>query len=754
MNSPPSSSDDRSGLNPESASSAAFEQLHRGLQRWLWKQGWTSLRPIQEKAIAPILDGTHDVLLSAPTAGGKTEAAFLPITSRLATGDAPNLCLCVSPLKALINDQYDRLVDLCGSADIPVWKWHGDVAQGHKKKFLDTPSGVLLITPESLEAHLVRRGSGSAELFGGMLYAVVDELHAFVGSDRGKQLQSLLHRLDLLNGRRIPRVALSATLGDMALAAEFLRPGAGAKVLRIEGRGAGQELKLLQRGYRRRAPSLSLHPVDDDAPSETRDEMLGDLHEIAAHLFRVLRGSDNLIFANSRTNVEILSDGLRTLSERAGVPNEFLPHHGNLSKELREHAEERLKSESQPGNVIATTTLEMGIDVGVVKSIAQIGNPPSVASMRQRLGRSGRKENEPATLRIYVTEEAHAPDRLPQDALRAQTVQSVAMVQLMLDGWVEPPDIASQSLSTLVQQVLALTAQYGGIRASEAWSVLCRDGPFALDSEERFANLLRTMGRQELLAQASDGLLVLGIRGERIVDHYEFYAAFFTPQEFQLNHEGRQLGSLPITKPVTQRSHLVFGGRRWEVVDVDAQARIIVVRPSRGGRPPIFDGGPAAVHDQVRAQMLEVYRSDQPPGFADATAQELLGEGRQYFRSAGLEHRQIVPTDTGCLFFPWVGDKAMNTLELLLGAQGVVVSNDGVSLNIRATEVQIRRASDDLLRKGLPSAHTLAQAVENKFIGKYDEFLPEDLLAQSYASARLDIESAREALLALTADAE
>ena len=119
-----------------------------------------------------------------------------------------------------------------------------------------------------------------------------------------------------------------------------------------------------------------------------------------------------------------------------------------------------------------------------------------------------------------------------------------------------------------------------------------------------------------------------------------------------------------------------------------------------------------------------------------------------------IRDRQIVPTDTGCLLFPWVGDKTMNTLELLLGAQGLAVSNDGVSLNIRATEMQTRRASADLLRKGLPPAHTLAHAVENKAIGKYDEFLPEDLLAQSYASARLDTDSARDTLLALVDGAE
>ena len=745
MSSPPSSSDspDRP---PESSASSAFERLDEGVQRWLWKQGWKSLRPIQEAAVAPIMEGDHGVILAAPTAGGKTEAAFLPIVSRLAGTDVNAMCVCVSPLKALINDQYERLVDICGAANVPVWRWHGDVGQSHKNGFLNAPTGVLLITPESLEAHLVRRGPQAKSLFGNILYVVVDELHAFMGTDRGKQLQSLLHRLDLINRRAVPRVALSATLGDMNLAADFLRPMSGSAVVRIEEDGDGQELKLLQRGYRRRPPDLTAGSASDGGHSEPLNEQLDDLHDIAAHLFKVLRGSDNLIFANSRTNVEFFADLLRRMSEKARVPNEFLPHHGSLSQELREYAERELKKESRPGNIVATTTLEMGIDVGTVRSIAQIGNPPSVASMRQRLGRSGRDQHEAAILRIYISEQDGGTALVPQDSLRAQTVQSIAMVQLMLDGWLEPPDNQILNLSTLIQQLLAIVAQHGGVRAPEAWSVLCGEGPFRLRDQKQFTALLRSMGERELLTQTSDGLLVLGLRGERIVDHYEFYAAFFTPQEFQLAHEGRSLGNLPITKPVTPNSHLIFGGRRWEVVDVDIGGKVISVKPSKGGRPPMFDGGPAPVHDKVRQQMFEVYRVEHRPSFTDATAQALLKEGRQYFRTSGLERRQIVETSTGCHVFPWVGDKTMNTLELLLATRGITITNEGMSLNSKCSEAELLLAVQDLLQAGLPTPNALAAVVANKFIGKYDEFLSEELLNENFASARLDVDGARGAL--------
>lgn len=718
----------------EGGDSDAFARLDRGLQRWMWKKGWKELRQIQESAIGPILEGKRDVILAAPTAGGKTEAAFLPIVSRLADPEEHGLCICVSPLKALINDQYDRLKEVGGASNVQVTRWHGDVSQSEKKKFLAEPVGVLLITPESLEAQLVRRGPQAKVLFGDLKNVVVDELHAFIGGERGMQLQSLLYRLDLIHRKFVPRVALSATLGDIRAAAEFLRPGCGEEAVCIEETGAGRELRILQKGYRRKPPSL--HAGADS------DEELGDLVDIGRHLFGALRGSHNLIFANSRTNVEAVADILRRLCEQERVPNEFLPHHGSLSKEFREHAEGTLKQKSKPATIVATTTLEMGIDVGAVRSIAQIGNPPSVASMQQRMGRSGREEGEPAILRVYIAEEDGGPDLSIQDSLRAQTVQSIAMVQLMLDGKIEPPDVQPLHLSTLVQQLLAVIAQHGGVRAAEAWSVLCQHGPFRLADKSHFAALLRSLGEHELITQMGDGLLVLGVEGERIVDHYDFYAAFFAPEEFEIVHASRSLGSLPITKPVTPDSHIIFTGRRWEVVDVDVEAKVISVRPSPGGRPPMFDGAGPAVHGSVRQQMRKVYQSDGVPRFADATSQALLSEGRERFASLELGKRYFVEQGSSCRLFPWCGDRVMATLELLISCRGVGVVNEGITLHARCSEAELKYQLRGLLQDGLPTGHELASDVVNKVIGKYDHFLPEDLQNLNFASFALDMEGA------------
>ncbi|HHJ1707558.1 TPA: DEAD/DEAH box helicase, partial [Pseudomonas aeruginosa] len=235
---------------PSSSESEGFSLLDSRIQRWIWMEGWTSLRDAQERAIPALLNADQDVIVAAATAAGKTEAAFLPIlTNLLKQQEPPGSVLYISPLKALINDQWERLSKLCDELEIPVVAWHGDISSSRKHRFLKSPEGVLLITPESLEALFVNRGTSLPGIFANLRYLVIDELHAFIGSERGKQLQSLMHRVEQVIGRPLPRVGLSATLGDMMLAATFLRPASPSKVTVIESKGSGQILKVQIRGF-------------------------------------------------------------------------------------------------------------------------------------------------------------------------------------------------------------------------------------------------------------------------------------------------------------------------------------------------------------------------------------------------------------------------------------------------------------------------------------------------------------------------
>jgi ATP-dependent Lhr-like helicase len=752
--------------------------LDERIQRWVWAKGWTSLRDAQELAIPLLLEGKKDVIIAAATASGKTEAAFLPILSKLVrNGEEMGVALYISPLKALINDQWGRLDQLCEELEVPVVPWHGDISQARKRRFMKRPQGVLLITPESLEAMFVLRGHEVRRFFGELEYVVVDELHAFIGSDRGKQLQSLMRRIEAAIDRRVPRVGLSATLGDMGLAASYLRPTGTAPEI-ISSTAAGQELKMQLRGYliegmqgtlvaepetageltdemadEAQADNLGAGPVPELTSSkESQEEAESAAHaSIADHLFKVLRGSNNLLFPNSRSKVEYYSDLLRRRCEREGIPNEFWPHHGSLSREIREDTEAALKAGDRPATAICTTTLELGIDIGAVRSVAQIGPPPSVAALRQRLGRSGRRPGEAAILRAYVMEYAVTPESPLSDRLREGLLQATATIRLLLERWFEPPRAGGLHLSTLVQQVLSMIAERGGVSATEVSRTLVVNGPFAGLMPRELAVLLREMGRRELVVQDSSGALLLGQLGERLVGSHDFYAAFASSEEWQIVQDGRALGTLPIDSPVFEGMCIIFGGRRWKILNVCAEPAVLTVAPDPSGRPPMFDSGRPMVHERIRFEMRKILEEDTDIGFLDAGAQALLREARKFYRDARLAERMVVMDGKAVLLLSWAGDFANNALVLLLRSLGLqTASNDGLVVRCEGWGLdRLVDACSDIVELDEVDLLAMLKGVENIGQSKWDWALPRELLVRSYASMHLNIAGAKKVAASL-----
>jgi ATP-dependent helicase Lhr and Lhr-like helicase len=724
-----------------------LERLDERIQRWVWQKGWTGLRDAQEEAIPVLLQAEQDVIIAAATASGKTEAAFLPILSKLLSGgEEMGVALYISPLKALINDQWGRLDQLCEELNIPVVPWHGDIAATRKRSFMKRPQGVLLITPESLEAQFVLRGHELKRYFGELQYVVVDELHAFIGSDRGKQLQSLMRRIECVIDRRVPRVGLSATLGDPILAATFLRPE-GPLATIIQSKSAAQELLVQLRGYLIepvREPEVEMLESNPDSKAEEAADAKA-YDSMADHLFKALHGSNNLLFPNSRNRVEYFSDLLRRRCEREGIPNEFWPHHGSLSREIREDTEAALKAGNRPATAICTTTLELGIDIGAVKSVAQIGPPPSVAALRQRLGRSGRRPGEPAVLRAYVVENAVTAESPISDRLRESLVQSAACIRLLLANWFEPPREGGLHLSTFVQQVLSMIAERGGLTASEISRTLVAHGPFAEVRPSDLSTLLRELGRREMLVQESSGALLLGTVGERIVGHYDFYAAFASRDEWQIVHDGRPLGTLPIDSPVFEGLCIIFGGRRWKILSVCTEPAVLTVAPDPTGRPPIFESGRPMAHERTRQEMRQILEEDTELRFLDAGAQELLREARKFYRDARLGERMILKDGEALLILPWAGDLAQNALLLLLRSLGLETgSNDGLVVRCEGWDLdRLSDACSDIVNLDTVDLIAMLEKVENLGQSKWDWVLPRDLLVQSYASLHLDIAGAK-----------
>lgn len=726
-----------------------FQRLDPKIQRWVYKQGWADLREIQKEAIEPVLSGGSDLVISASTAAGKTEAAFLPACSAIAGETDGFGILYLSPLKALINDQYRRLESLCDVLGMKVTPWHGDSSQSKKRDARRYPEGILLITPESLESRLVLDPGWVRASFGSLKYIIIDEYHCFVGTERGTHLQSLMHRLEHLLGRQrspIPRIALSATLGDMDGVMGSLRPNSDFPSLLIKG-DSKMDLKLQVRGY--------ISCVSDESEGEDSEDLFGmrlsaDV-QVGRDLYKVLRGDSHLVFANRRRDTEKFAAMLSDLCSENSVPNEFFPHHGSLSKELREELESRLQKAALPTTAVCTMTLELGIDIGKIKSVAQITAPNSVSSLRQRLGRSGRR-GEPAMLSMFIKERDLAEALSLVDKLRLELLQSIAIIHLLLkEKWYEPPDRSLFHLSTLLHQVLAVIAQWGGVRAEQLWSVLCESGTFANVAEEHFRMLLRGMGEKDLIRQISGGELVLGEEGEKIVDHYGFYAVFKTPQEYRIiiEEEGKTLGTLPIDSFVLPEQHIIFAGRRWEVKDVDIQKRVVYVTPTKGGNPPRFGGDGMFVHNRIRQEMLRIYLQGdyhidsvaENPEFMDAAASSLFSEGLRFFRDMRLEDKRIISRGKNVCLIPWMGDKIVNTLSVLLIMGGYKSDKFAGVVEIEgAGSSDVSRHLKSFSKDNRPNNAELAKLVENKQTEKYDHLLPEELLNEDYGARAFDID--------------
>ncbi|MEP0313128.1 MAG: DEAD/DEAH box helicase [Hyphomonas sp.] len=711
---------------------SAFDQLARPVQKWIRSRGWSELRDIQARSTNIILGSDKDLIVAASTAGGKTEAAFLPLISQVLGGETEARSgfdlVYIGPLKALINDQTKRLEDICKDVDLPIVPWHGDISTSIKSRAEKRPRGILLITPESLEALFIRKGASLPHLFGNAKAVVIDELHTFLDAERGVQLRSLLTRLELAISRPVRRIGLSATLGDINLARSYLRPDAPNDVETVIAEGGEAELLLQVRGY--------ISSGDDNEGDAATTE-------IAKHLFENLRGSDNLIFAGSRGRVEEFADRLRSLCEQAHLPQEFYPHHASLSKDHREFVEARLKDDALPTSAVCTSTLELGIDIGDVKCVAQIGPPFTVAALRQRLGRSGRREGQPAILRQYAIEAALDASAHFSDRLRLGLVRSIAMIELLLKGWCEAPRPHALQLSTLVHQILSIIAERGGTSAKRLYVTLCERGPFSAVGPEIFLAVLRQLGRSDiaLIEQGEGGFLLLGRVGEKLVEHYSFYAVFNTPDEYRIVHDGRELGTLPVSQVLAPKLTLIFSGRRWEILEIDDRDKVILVKPARAGKPPLFGGDAGNIDDRVIEKMREIFEQDDIPRYLDAVASELLVDARKSFRNFGFANRRIVELgESRTALALWCGSVKTTTFALALRAMGFKVEQyDGfIELDGRETDTTVAAALAQLADDGSPD---LFPENSNLIFEKFHTYLSTELLQLDALSSRLHAKS-------------
>lgn len=723
---------------------SSFDKLHPKVRRWIYQQGWSELRDIQDRTIPSIIDRDGDTLVIAGTASGKTEAAFLPVLSLVGDREEEGLSvLYISPLKALINDQFGRLEGLCEDMELNVVRWHGEAPQSAKQAVVRNPQGIALITPESIEALLVRRPERARALFQDIDFIVVDEVHAFLNSVRGLHLRSLIGRVSAISRKRPRMVGLSATVGDPLAAAAWLNPENPSSVDIVASTAGSPEVKLSIRSYvdpeeLLDADQLEGEVVDGDAPQKIA------LDYIADDIFGAAKGHNNLVFAGSRRRVEALTDRLRRRAEKMRMPNEFFAHHGSLSKELREPLEKRLKEGNLPTTGVATTTLELGIDVGSIRTVFQIGAPRSMSSLRQRLGRSGRREGSPAILRMFVREKEISPKTHPLDRLRLNVVAAAASILLLGRKYVEKPGTPKGAATVALQQTLSLIAERQGSTVAELYKTVC-SGPLSVVTQSEYVALLRHMTREEkLLEQAPDGTVMLGQKGERIVGSKDFFAIFETDEEWRVVADGKSVGTLPMTNMAKVGGFIAFAGQRWRIETVDLNSKVIEVVKDRSAKIPSFEPlGREGISDVFAETMLEVLRTRDVPAYLDDNGKRLLTEGRNTFDIHGLDGKVFWEEGSGVTVLTWAGTDTNAMLALILTYLGLEAGAHDIGVSVAGCSAAMVEAAFRGMVTKPPLASAVVKMLPDLQNAKYDALVPYEVLesqwvkenARAYAAA-------------------
>ena len=646
-----------------------FERYAPFIQDYIYRSGWQSLRGVQNAAGEAIFGTEENVLLTASTASGKTEAAFFPILTLLDENPSKTVgVLYIAPLKALINDQFGRLSELCEEEGIVVTRWHGDAAVSRKQKLLRHPSGILQITPESLEAMLINKHMEIPSLFGDLRFIVIDEIHSLLRADRGLQTFCLIERLCRLAGCSPRRIGLSATIGNPEDAGRFLAAGSGRGTIIPRFDGGREVWRLSMEHFYNTEPQADdgletpadtpvMEPATDHAP-QGADPGIG-------YIFEHTRGKKCLVFTNSREECESVCQSLRQYCEANHEPDRFLIHHGNLSASYRESAEEEMKDDDSLMSVCATATLELGIDIGRLERAFQIDAPFTVSGFLQRMGRTGRRGDPPEMWFVMRENHQEARAMLP-DTIPWYLVQGIALVQLYAEErFVEPPRMDRLPYSLLYHQTMSTLASCGEMTPSALASRVLTLSCFHRVTQDDYRLLLHHLLETDHIQRTEQGGLILGLAGERVVSQYKFYAVFQENIEYTVHAGSEQLGT--IVKPPPVGDKIAIAGRVWVVDEVDHKRRDVYCTLVKGNIPAFFGLVAGDIHTRILEKMQEVLSGGRQYPYLMPHARCRLAQARDVFQKSRMSQRPLVHLGGKMwALFPWLGSYAFLALERFL----------------------------------------------------------------------------------------
>lgn len=619
-----------------------YELLSEPIRRYVREKKWDSLRPIQAASIQNVMQSEHNLILASRTASGKTEAAFLPILSRVDFNEAGVQVLYISPLIALINDQFIRVEELCEHLDVPVTKWHGEASQALKNKLVKDPRGVVLVTPESIEAMLVNSEYKAKGLFSNLKFIVIDEIHAFLGTDRGKQLQSLIFRLRQFNKGNVRVIGLSATIGSFEHAKDMAGPENTTKILRDNtGKEIETDFKYFEQGN---LTELPLALIKD--------------------LYLNVCNNKVLIFPNARGTAEEVAVKLHKLSQKVGGHPHYFSHHSSVHKEVREYVEEFAKNNVRyPFAIACTSTLELGIDIGSVDKVVQINATHSIAGLIQRIGRSGRRNNKTSKLSLYATDEWNL-------------LQSIACMTLFeREKFVEPITYTEKPYDILLHQALALVRQFSECTREELIHHLSINPSFKYITADEIKEIVLHLQQTDML-EFIGGKLIIGVEGEKLVNSKDFYSVFQTEVLFKVQVQDKPIGEIPYSYITRVNQNILLAARIWKIVDIDSRAKRITVIPAMDGKKPVFSGlGYGEVHPRIRQEMLQLLMTDMEMPLLSEDAKEAIRQLKLDFKNYKIENfevdRPLRVQVKDMFWYSFQGSRINSTLSFLFDAASI-----------------------------------------------------------------------------------
>ena len=730
-----------------------FSRLAPFIQDFIYQNKWEELRGIQVAACEVIFDSDDNLLLSSGTASGKTEAAFLPVLTDLYNNPSKSVgVMYISPLKALINDQFKRLELLLLDSNIPVCKWHGDASQTQKDLLIKNPDGLLQITPESLESLITNKRGACLQLFSDLRYVIIDEVHQFMRDARGIQLLCVLERLQKLTGVVPRRIGLSATLGDVSRAQIWLNTGTE----RACAAPVTEEGKKRVRIHVERFVNYS------DKRDTTERDGSGNIINVSAggdigtrehyeYLFKMTLDKKTIIFANSREEIELIIANLREIAIENKAPDIYRVHHGNVSALLRESTEDEMKTEDDKIVTGATVTLELGIDIGSLDQAVQVSSPLTVSSFAQRLGRCGRRGQIPQLLFTFVENLRINTDDI-LGPINWEFIRMIAIIEIYTkDHWLEPLYPHDHAYNLLYHQTMSHLKSNGELSAAALAQAILTLGCFRKIPHDDYRKLLSHLINTGQLERTERGGLIIGREGEKIVNSHKFLTVFLSTDYLLVKDENRMIGTVDKVYPVGTR--FALAGIAWETVDVNEAAKVIFVKRVPGISVVDWDVDfEIDLHTVLVRKMRSVMLCDDDYPYLSDRCRDRLTEIRYIARNSGILDSLVTQlSDKKYAVFPWVGTRQLFTLHyalldrkiknrlLWISSVFLEVVFEGEAEELEAIIFDILDSKPDMYEFPLPDNAQVR--------GKYNEFIPKDLLLKQFVEDYLDFEGLRDALL-------